>query len=187
MLNFFKPISNGIARQSVQKRALPHVASHPLKRPCMVLQESVDLVSTDRQPEMKAQPPHEADVTIAPSNGHCKQRAQSHSLATAHQQQPAHQADLVSVDDSHLQDAALGTSVPVIAETVQEEQEQRLNSSINPRVAPVRRFKGVPYAPAAGSIHFLTNMGFTHEQATRALKVTQGNIERAANWLLSGM
>ena len=65
---------------------------------------------------------------------------------------------------------------------------QRADSNnSNPSVAPVRRFRGVPYAPDAASTGFLTSMGFSHDQAVRALKVTQGNIERAANWLLSGM
>ena len=41
--------------------------------------------------------------------------------------------------------------------------------------------------PDANSVAFLTNMGFGNDQAVRALKVTQGNIERAANWLLSGL
>lgn len=58
---------------------------------------------------------------------------------------------------------------------------------IQPSTAPVRRFKGVPYMPDTGSVSLLTNMGFGNDQAVRALKVTQGNIERAANWLLSGL
>lgn len=60
-------------------------------------------------------------------------------------------------------------------------------TGIQPSTAPIRRFKGVPYMPDANSIAFLTNMGFGNDQAVRALKVTQGNIERAANWLLSGL
>ena len=60
-------------------------------------------------------------------------------------------------------------------------------SGIQTNAAPVRRFKGVPYMPDSNSIAFLTNMGFGNDQAVRALKVTQGNIERAANWLLSGL
>ena len=60
-------------------------------------------------------------------------------------------------------------------------------TGIQPSTAPVRRFKGVPYMPDANSVAFLTNMGFGNDQAVRALKVTQGNIERAANWLLSGL
>ena len=60
-------------------------------------------------------------------------------------------------------------------------------TGIQPSTALIRRFKGVPYMPDANSIAFLTNMGFGNDQAVRALKVTQGNIERAANWLLSGL
>lgn len=30
----------------------------------------------------------------------------------------------------------------------------------------------------------LLTLGFTKDQAERALKITQGNVERAANWLL---
>lgn len=198
VLNFFKPISNGTAKKSVQKRAhvqmtqkraLPQAAQQPLKRPCMNAHDPIDLVSSDKQPEMRAPTPpdYEADIASAPSNGHYRQHGQSHILSTADQWQHVHPDGLAGVSDGHVQDAALSSSVPVIAQTVQEEQVQRSNSSIDPSMAPVRRFKGVPYAPDAGSIQFLTNMGFTHEQATRALKVTQGNIERAANWLLSGM
>ena len=168
---------------------MPHVAVQPQKRPCMVSHAPVDLVSSDRQAEIRAPTPPdpEADVTVAPSNGHFRKQEKSHSLSTAHEQQHVHPDVLASVDGSNVHNAAISSSVPVMAQTVQEAQVQRPNSGIDPSIAPVRRFKGVPYAPDAGSIQFLTNMGFAHEQATRALKVTQGNIERAANWLLSGM
>ena len=51
-----------------------------------------------------------------------------------------------------------------------------------------------PAAPAAGggdaapdpaSIEMLSSMGFNESQATAALKATQGNLERAADWLFS--
>ncbi|KAI3433451.1 hypothetical protein D9Q98_003264 [Chlorella vulgaris] len=38
----------------------------------------------------------------------------------------------------------------------------------------------------AGSLDALIAMGFTSQQAERALRVTQGNLERAANFLLTG-
>ena len=75
-----------------------------------------------------------------------------------------------------------------VLQSMQENHQQRADSGgINPSVAPARRYRGVPYVPDAASTSFLTNMGFTHDQAVRALKVTQGSLERAANWLLSGM
>lgn len=156
----------------------------------MPSQEPVDLVSSDEQPDITPQklPNSRIDVMVAPTNGHCGQHGQSYHQSTSHKQQGVHQEGKPpSIDTCHVQDAAPGSSVPVIAQTAQEEQVQRPNSSINPSVAPIRRFKGVPYAPDADSTQFLTNMGFSHDQAIRALKVTQGNIERAANWLLSGM
>ena len=36
-------------------------------------------------------------------------------------------------------------------------------------------------------VESLLALGFSQDQAVRALKVTQGNVERAANWILSGM
>ena len=75
-----------------------------------------------------------------------------------------------------------------VFQTMQESHLERSDSGgVNPSIAHARRFRGVPYVPDAASTSFLTNMGFSHHQAVRALKVTQGNLERAANWLLSGM
>ena len=45
---------------------------------------------------------------------------------------------------------------------------------------------GSGYVPAPGEVEMLTAMGFTSRQAESALRVTQGNLERAANWLLAG-
>lgn len=192
MLSFFKPISNGTAKKSSQKRVLPQSAPPPLKRPCPAPQQVVvDLVSSDEQPKSRAHKssdPHEDDV-VGDSVGHCRLPLQTHGLSTAHRQQNAQQEGTpATATRTHVQGASLGSSVFARAQTAQEEQLQRSDSSsINPSLAPVRRFKGVPYAPSADSIQFLTNMGFSQDQAIRALKVTQGNIERAANWLLSGM
>ena len=191
MLSFFKPISNGTAKKSSQKRVLPQVAPPPLKRPCPAPQQIADLVSSDEEPKSrahKASDPDEDDV-VGDSNGHCRLPQETYSLSTAQRQQKAQQEGTpATVERTHVQDASLGSSVYARAQTAQEEQLQRSDSSsINPNMAPVRRFKGVPYAPGADSIQFLTNMGFSQDQAIRALKVTQGNIERAANWLLSGM
>ena len=35
-------------------------------------------------------------------------------------------------------------------------------------------------------INTLLGLGFNRDQAVRALRSTQGNLERAANWLLLG-
>lgn len=157
----------------------------------MAMQDAVDLVSSDEQPEGRAQkPPHpQGEGLVGPSGGLCRQLQQSHSLLTAHiQQDVQEESKPVTVASTHVQDAAREGSVPVAPQCERDEHLQRSDSgSVNPSMAPVRRFKGVPYAPDADSIQFLTNMGFSQEQAIRALKVTQGNIERAANWLLSGM
>lgn len=157
----------------------------------MAVPGAVDLVSSDEQPEGRAQtPPHaHGDGLVGPSDGICKQPQQSHSVSIEHTQQDVPQESKpVTVASTHVQDAAVGEGVPAAPQTDQEEHLQRSDSSsINPSMAPVRRFKGVPYAPPADSTQFLTNMGFSQDQAIRALKVTQGNIERAANWLLSGM
>ena len=191
MLSFFKPISNETAKKSSQKRVLPQVAPPPLKRPCPAPQQSVDLVSNDKQPQSRADKlldPPEDDVP-GHSHGQCRLPQQRHTLSTAHRQPPAEEEGMpATVNRTHVYNAALCSSVSAKTHTAHEGQLQRSNSSsIDPSMAPVRRFKGVPYAPDADSIQFLTNMGFTHDQAIRALKVTQGNIERAANWLLSGM
>lgn len=157
----------------------------------MAVQDAVDLVGSDEQPNGSAQkPPHtQGDGLAGPSDSLCRQPQQSHSLSTAHRQQDVQrESKPVTVTSALVQDAAVGSSVPVAPQTDAEELLQGSNgSSINPSMAPVRRFKGVPYAPDADSTQFLTNMGFSQDQAIRALKVTQGNIERAANWLLSGM
>lgn len=157
----------------------------------MAVQDAVDLVSSDEQPEGRTQkPPHtQGDGLVGLSDSLCRQPQQSHSLSTAHRQQDVQQESKpATVASTQVPDAAVGNGVPVAPQIEQEEQLQRSDSSsINPSMAPVRRFKGVPYAPDADSTQFLTNMGFSQDQAIRALKVTQGNIERAANWLLSGM
>ena len=188
VLNFFKPISNGTAKKSSQKRVLPQVAPPLLKRTCLAPLETVDLVSSDEQPIGRVQKSSnlEGEEVLRPPNG---QRRPPHSLSTPHRQQDVQsEGEPATLDKTHVQDAALGSSVSAMTQTAQEEQLQRSDSSgINPSMAPVRRFKGVPYAPDADSIQFLTNMVFSQDQAIRALKVTQGNIERAANWLLSGM
>lgn len=45
---------------------------------------------------------------------------------------------------------------------------------------------GGPYVPVPADVEMLTALGFAPQQAERALRVTQGNLERAANWLLAG-
>lgn len=189
VLSFFKPISNGTAKKSSQKRVLPQVAPPPLKRPCPAPQQTVDLVSNDKQPQSRADKlsdPHEDDVP-GHSDGQCRLPQQTHTPSTAHRQLNAEEEGMpATVNRTYVYNAALGSSVSAKTHIAQELQRSD-SSSIDPSMAPVRRFKGVPYAPDADSIQFLTNMGFTQDQAIRALKVTQGNIERAANWLLSGM
>ena len=46
---------------------------------------------------------------------------------------------------------------------------------------------GEPAAADAASIEMLSAMGFTPTQASGALAATQGNVERAADWLMSHM
>lgn len=111
----------------------------------------------------------------------------------------AAQNDKVPMPSGVCQEAELkGTSAAANQDTEQQKAEVQVTglssiqtsagiSGIQTNAAPVRRFKGVPYIPDSNSIAFLTNMGFGNDQAVRALKVTQGNIERAANWLLSGL
>ena len=45
---------------------------------------------------------------------------------------------------------------------------------------------GGRYVPDGQSVAALTAMGFSAAQVERALRATQGNLERAANWLLTG-
>lgn len=42
---------------------------------------------------------------------------------------------------------------------------------------------GDPY-PAA-LIQALTDIGFHHSQAVKALQITRGDVDRAANWLMT--
>lgn len=179
MLNFFKPISGGTAKRASDK--ILQAAVPPQKKARAVTQEPVDLVSSEEQPAKKVKKPlHAAKGVTAVSNGDSKQSNSSHKCSTLHRQQDG---KLVTAGPDSMQDAAPSSSLPAMVQTAQEDQLNR--SNINPSVGPVRRFKGVPYTPDAGSIEFLTNMGFSHDHAVRALKITQGNIERAANWLIS--
>ena len=163
---------------------VPQTAIQPQKKPRTVTQETVDLVHSKTRPEEQAKKPSHIDkgVTAASSNGDSKQSGLCHNCSTTHWPQDGKLVTVTAAADS-MQNAALSSNLPAIVQTAQEDQLKR--SSINPSVGPVRRFKGVPYAPDPGSIEFLTNMGFSHDHAVRALKITQGNIERAANWLLS--
>ena len=187
MLNFFKPINTGSAKQSAAKRHVPQASLHAQKKP-KCSQATVGLVNGNRQALNVGVEPIQLDVEGPPlltgarqaephirlqgSNQHCTPAVENSSISAA--------AGISNAEDN--------LSKGGVPHNMQEEQIQRTDSSgSNPATSHVRRFKGVPYAPDAGSIHFLTNMGFSQDQAVRALKVTQGNIERAANWLLSGM
>ena len=192
VLNFFKPISNGVAKKVCEKKAQPQALQQSLKRPRETDHEAVDLLSIDEPLEHKSKEALDAGwgATAAPINGVGREQELSQGLPVVYRQQDELQsANPITIDVSEdaALDAAVGSKMPS-EPAVQDGEMQRPTSSFVPsNTAPVRRYRGVPYAPDAGSIGFLTNMGFGHDQAVRALKVTQGNLERAANWLLSGM
>lgn len=173
MLNFFKPISGGRAKQPTQKRHVLPAASLGQKKPKLSPQSTIDLVNGSESTQ------HGTDGQQAAQDRSLNRLSTSTSPAVPSNNSSASMTESVSIDSRHRGNTP---------EVVQEGHLHRTDSNeSNPAVSHVRRFKGVPYAPDAGSISFLTNMGFNQDQAVRALKVTQGNIERAANWLLSGM
>lgn len=191
MLNFFKPIGAGTVKTPAEKRQTVPAAVHTQKRPKLSSGATVDLANGDKRSVNISVEPIELDAEAVPMLAHRKQAPQPESS----QQSSRHDIPSVAPISSDQPVAAAGISTKVesmnsslVAQIAQEGHLQQTDSSgSNPPTSHVRRFKGVPYAPDAGSIGFLTNMGFNRDQAVRALKVTQGNIERAANWLLSGM
>jgi len=178
VLNFFKPISGGGVKQAAQKRQALPVALHVQKKPKLSPQTTVDLVTVSRPPASVSVEPIQVDLDDQQGKTLPQLTKQAGSAMPSN-------SSTAGMNDNHSVDSVTASSVPG---TVQEETIQRTDSDgLKPATAYVRRYKGVPYAPDPGSVGFLTNMGFNQDQAVRALKVTQGNIERAANWLLSGM
>ncbi|DBA97285.1 hypothetical protein WJX77_012218 [Trebouxia sp. C0004] len=175
VLNFFKPISGGGVKQAAQKRQVLPVAVHVQKKPKLSPQTTVDLVTVSGRPASVSVEPIQVDLDDHQDKAQCSQQAGSAMPSNS---------STAGMNGNHSVDSMIASSVSgTEAETIQRTE----SDGLKPATAYVRRYKGVPYAPDAGSVGFLTNMGFSQDQAVRALKVTQGNIERAANWLLSGM
>lgn len=55
----------------------------------------------------------------------------------------------------------------------------------DPFVVPDTTFKGNTFVPNPESLAMLMSMGFDERQATKALKATDGNVERATDWIFS--
>lgn len=183
VLNFFKPISNGHAKQpAAAKRQVCQAAHSLLKKPKLTAQTTV----TGKQ-----QPPQFAVDAVVSSD-----KDKKPAVISDHQPKMQTAADVHAIAQMHSHAASQASSNSGLADPAARQAAQAANAQpaysngSHPSAAPavtVRRYKGVPYAPDAASTSFLTNMGFSSDQAVRALKVTQGNVERAANWLLSGM
>ncbi len=177
VLNFFKPINGGGVKQAAQKRQVLPVALHVQKKPKLSPQTTVDLVSLSGPPASTSVEPIQVDLDDQQGKTLAQSSEQAGSAVPSN-------SSTAGMNDNHSVDSMIASSVS----GTEAEMIQRTDSDgLKPATAYVRRYKGVPYAPDAGSVGFLTNMGFNQDQAVRALKVTQGNIERAANWLLSGM
>ena len=63
-----------------------------------------------------------------------------------------------------------GLSADTLRHALQEEGKQKQEK----RVSSIEQ----------DGVMTLLSLGFTKDQVERALKITQGNVERAANWLL---
>ena len=177
VLNFFKPINGGGLKQAAQKRQVLPVAVHVQKKPKLSPQTTVDLVSLSGPLASTSVEPTQLDLDDQQGKTSTQSSKQAGSAMPSN-------GSTVGMNDDQGVDSMIASS----ASETHAEAIQRLDSDgLKPASVYVRRYKGVPYAPDAGSVGFLTNMGFNQDQAVRALKVTQGNIERAANWLLSGM
>lgn len=103
---------------------------------------------------------------------------------------PAPLVDLAAEDDGSCDAgglrAAAGTTNDVLRAST------RLNGSSGSEGAAGRGQEAAAKRPGSGgrldpaAVQALTAMGFTGQQAERALRVTCGDIERAANWILTG-
>ena len=177
VLNFFKPITGGGIKQAAQKRQVLPVALHVQKKPRLSPQSTVDLVSLSGPPASTSVEPTEVDLDDQQGKTSAQFSEQAGSAMPSN-------SSTAGMNNHHSVDSRIASSVSgTDAEVIQRTD----SDGLKPAIAYLGRYKGVPYAPDAGSVGFLTNMGFNQDQAVRALKVTQGNIERAANWLLSGM
>ena len=177
VLNFFKPINGGVVKQAAQKRQVLPVASHVQKKPKLSPQTTSDLVTESGPPASISVEPTQVDLDDQQGKSLAQSSEQAGSAMPSN-------SSTVGMNDNHSIDSMIASSISgTETDTVQRTDSDGLKAA----TAHVRRYKGVPYAPDAGSVGFLTNMGFNQDQSVRALKVTQGNIERAANWLLSGM
>lgn len=191
MLNFFKPIKSSTTKaaaacapQNSRNTSLPN------KR-AKVSQGVIDLASDDNTQGFENEAfqhngsaaaggdtgapailRHSLSPTVHGSNGADRHQDEPHRMLTA---EPG------VISGSHMHIAATQVSLDAPQQFAHKQTSSNGTQALAP---PVRRFKG-PYMPDTESIAFLTNMGFANDQAVRALKVTQGNIERAANWLLS--
>lgn len=184
MLNFFKPIgslsNNGAAvgRSKLSKSSL----LPPQKKAKLSSQAVIDIAAETDKPHARVQPEVDRPAVFQTEAALSKTKLQDSKEDVVHSTDTTAEADDLDTVVNR-QEAGLRKAVPHPAAEV---QAAPLNV-IQTNATAVRRFKGVPYMPDAGSVSFLTNMGFGNDQAVRALKVTQGNIERAANWLLSGL
>ena len=180
MLNFFKPISG----------STKHPAPHPQKKPKLSSRATADQFHKDN---CVSAVPTPLSTRTAPSDLSEEQRKDVHGVISEQRSRPASPAFQSSGTNGAAHFTVLSANTGSVktcssSQTVHEAHLQGTDSNGSQiAVNHVRRFKGMPYTPDAGAISFLTNMGFEQQHAIRALKVTQGHIERAANWLLSGM